>query len=86
LLFKVSSTTDAKKLGYAVFNSLKENGRETTLQAVGAGAVNNAIKGSIIARGLAAPQGGELKITPAFVDLNTDGQERTAVQLKVNWN
>jgi len=84
--YKVSSQTDSKKLAYAIFNSLRENGGEVTIQAIGAGAVNNAVKGAIIARGLAAPQGGNVKIIPGFVDVNLNDHQRTAVQLKILWN
>lgn len=84
--YKVSSQTNPKKLAYAIFNGLRENGGEVVMQAIGAGAVNNAVKGAIIARGLAAPQGGDIKIIPSFVNIDLDNTQKTALQLKVLWN
>ena len=48
-----------------------------------AGALNQAIKGIAIARGFVAPSGKNLVCTPAFIDINIDGEERTAIKLIV---
>lgn len=53
------------------------------MQAIGAGALNQAIKGIIIARGYVAPTGKNLVCTPAFSDILVDGEERTAIKLIV---
>jgi len=53
------------------------------LQAIGAGAVNQAIKSVAIARGYLAPSGIDLVFTPAFVDVEINGEERTAIKLMV---
>ncbi|MGO0122663.1 stage V sporulation protein S [Desulfothermobacter acidiphilus] len=82
---KVSSKTDPKKLAVALCESLKESGGEVTLQAVGAGAVNQAVKGIIIARGLAAPEGADLKTVPGFAETELDGRQITAVRFRVLW-
>ena len=41
------------------------------------------IKGVAIARGFVAPSGKNLVCTPAFIDINIDGEERTAIKLIV---
>ena len=53
------------------------------MQAIGAGALNQAIKGIAIARGYVAPTGKNLVCTPAFSDIVLDGEERTAIKLIV---
>ena len=50
-----------------------------------AGALANVFreKGVAIARGFVAPSGKNLVCTPAFIDINIDGEERTAIKLIV---
>ena len=52
-------------------------------QAIGAGALNQAIKGVAIARGFVAPSGKNLVCIPDFSDIVIDGEERTATKLIV---
>ncbi|MEW5899452.1 MAG: stage V sporulation protein S [Bacillota bacterium] len=82
MFLKVSSRTEPKKLAGAIYHALKENDGKVQLQAIGAGAVNQAVKGVAIARGLAAPEGAELKIVPSFTDAEDNG---TAINLNVYW-
>ena len=51
------------------------------VQAVGAGAANQAIKAIAIARGYLAPIGIDLICVPAFANIQIDGEERTAIKL-----
>jgi stage V sporulation protein S len=53
------------------------------MQAVGAGALNQAVKAVAIARGFMAPSGVDLVCIPAFSDIFIDGEERTAIKLIV---
>ena len=53
------------------------------IQAIGAGALNQAIKAIAIARGFVAPAGKNLICIPAFTDIIIDGEERTAIKLIV---
>ena len=53
------------------------------IQAIGAGALNQAVKAVAIARGFVAPSGLELICIPAFTDIQIDGEERTAIKLIV---
>jgi len=52
-------------------------------EAVGAGALNQAIKAIAIARGFVAPGGIEIVCIPAFTDIEIDGDKRTAIKLIV---
>ena len=53
------------------------------LQAVGAGAVNQAVKAIAIARGYVAPNGIDLVAIPAFVEIDIDGEQRTAIRFMI---
>ena len=53
------------------------------MQAIGAGALNQAIKAIAIARGFVAPSGKNLVCVPAFTDIVIDGEEKTAIKLIV---
>lgn len=77
---KVSSKSDPNRVAGALANVLRE--RDTVeIQAIGAGALNQAIKGIAIARGFVAPSGKNLICIPAFSDIVIDGEERTAIKL-----
>lgn len=82
-IIKVSSKSTPQKVAGAIASVFKENGKSAEIQAVGAGALNQAIKGLIIARGYVAPTGKNLICTPAFSDIVIDGEERTAIKLIV---
>jgi len=61
---------------------LRESG-VTEVQVIGAGALNQAVKAIAIARGFVAPSGLDLMFIPAFVDIQIDGEERTALKLLI---
>lgn len=79
---KVSSKSDANKVAGALANVLREK-TSVEIQAIGAGALNQAIKAIAIARGFVAPSGKNLICVPAFSDIVIDGEERTAIKLIV---
>ena len=77
---KVSSKSNPNSVAGALANVLKDV-NSVEIQAVGAGALNQAIKSIIIARGFVAPAGKNLVCIPAFSDITIDGEERTAIKL-----
>lgn len=79
---KVSSKSDSNRVAGALANVLREQSC-VEIQAIGAGALNQAIKGIAIARGFVAPSGKNLVCIPAFSDITIDGEERTAIKLIV---
>ena len=81
-VLKVSSKSNPNSVAGALAGVLRERGN-AEIQAIGAGALNQAIKGVAIARGFVAPSGKNLVCTPAFIDINIDGEERTAIKLIV---
>ena len=79
---KVSSKSNSSSVAGALANVFKEKD-SVEIQAVGAGAINQAIKAIAIARGFVAPSGKNLICTPAFSDISIEGEERTAIKLIV---
>ena len=77
---KVSSQSNPSSVAGALANVFREKGN-VEIQAVGAGALNQAIKAVAIARGFMAPSGKNLVCIPAFADITIDGEERTAIKL-----
>ena len=79
---KVSSKTNPNSVAGAIVAILKPE-ENVKLHAVGAGALNQAIKAIAIARGFLAPGGKDLVCTPSFLDIQINGEDRTAIQLLV---
>lgn len=79
---KVRSKSNPNSVAGALANILREK-ENVEIQAIGAGALNQAIKSIAIARGFVAPSGKNLICIPAFVDIQIDGEERTAIKLIV---
>lgn len=79
---KVSSKSNPNSVAGALANVIREK-KEAEVQAIGAGALNQAIKAITIARGFVAPSGKNLTCIPAFTDIIIDGEERTAIKLIV---
>lgn len=79
---KVSSSSNPNSVAGALANVFREKG-EVEIQAIGAGALNQAIKAIAIARGFVAPSGKNLVCVPAFTEVVIDGDERTAIKLIV---
>ena len=77
---KVSSKSNPSSVAGVLANVFREKGN-VEIQAVGAGALNQAIKAVAIARGFMAPSGKNLVCIPAFADITIDGEERTAIKL-----
>ncbi len=81
-VLKVSAASSPKSVAGALTAVLRENGR-AEVQAVGAGAVNQAVKAIAITRGFVAPNGIDLVMIPAFVEIDIDGETRTAIKFAI---
>ncbi|HEW91295.1 MAG TPA: stage V sporulation protein S [Thermotogaceae bacterium] len=79
---KVSSQSKPNAVAGALAGVIREKGR-AELQAIGAGAVNQAVKAIAIARGYVAPSGIDLICIPAFTDVEIDDEPRTAIKFIV---
>ena len=81
-VLKVSTNSNPNSVAGALAAIIKEK-NIVEIQAVGAGAINQAVKAIAIARGFVAPSGRDIVCVPAFTDIEIDGQERTAIKLIV---
>lgn len=79
-VLRVSTKSNPNSVAGALAGVLREKGT-AELQAVGAGALNQAVKAVAIVRGFVAPSGIDLVCVPAFADIEIDGEERTAIKL-----
>lgn len=79
---KISSKSSPNAIAGAIAGTIKEQKR-AELKAIGAGALNQAIKGIAIARGFVAPLGIDLICIPAFDEVIIDGEEKTGIKLIV---
>ncbi len=79
---KVSSKSSPASVAGAIAGMVKD-GVPVNLQAVGAGAVNQAVKAVAIARGFLIPSGFDISIAPTFSDIQIDGDSRTAIRIAV---
>jgi stage V sporulation protein S len=79
---KVSSKSNPNSVAGALANALKQMDK-IEMQAIGAGALNQAIKAIAIARGFVAPSGKNLVCIPAFTVILIDQEEKTAIKLIV---
>ena len=81
-ILKVKATSITNSVAGALAGVIRERGT-AEIQAIGAGALNQAVKAVAIARGFVAPSGLGLICIPAFTDIMIDGEERTAIKLIV---
>ena len=79
-VLKVSSKSVPNSVAGAIAAVIREQ-RTVEVQAVGAGAANQAIKSIAVARGYLAPIGIDLICIPAFASIVIDGEDRTAIKL-----
>ncbi|MDZ4131558.1 MAG: stage V sporulation protein S [Dethiobacteria bacterium] len=81
-ILKVSAKSNSNAVAGAIAGVIREKGK-VEMRAIGAGALNQAIKAIAIARGYVAPGGINLVCTPAFIDVEIGGEERTAIKLTI---
>ena len=79
---KVSSKSSPASVAGAIAGMVKD-GVPVEIQAVGAGAVNQAVKAIAISRGFLSPVGIEIACIPSFADIVIDGEYRTAIRFAI---
>lgn len=81
-IIKVSANSRTASVAGAIAGVIRES-RRAEVQAVGAGAVNQALKAIAIARGYLLEEGKDIVCIPSFVEIDIEGAERTALRLVV---
>ena len=81
-VLKVAAISKPVLVAGAIAGVIRTQSR-VEIHAIGAAAVNQAIKAIAISRGYVASAGLDLVCIPSFIDLSLDGQERTGIRLLV---
>jgi stage V sporulation protein S len=81
-VIKVSARSRTAAVAGAIAGVIREMNR-AEVQAIGAGAVNQAIKAIVIAKGYLAEENVNIICDPSFVEVEIDDQERTAIRILV---
>jgi stage V sporulation protein S len=84
-LLKVSASSRTTALAGAIAGVIRDHGY-VEVQAIGAGAVNQAVKAIAISRGYLEEDGIDIAFVPVFVEIMIDGSERTAIRFEVASN
>ena len=82
-ILKVSAKSRSTAVAGAIAGVMRESGH-AEVQAIGAGAVNQAVKAVAIARGYLAEEGIEIYCIPSFTEVLIGDQERTAIRIIVD--
>lgn len=81
-VIKVAANSRSTSVAGAIAGIIREKG-QAHVQAIGAGAVNQAVKAVAIARGYLELDGINIVCIPSFSEVVIDGRERTAVRLGI---
>ena len=81
-IIRVSAKSRSTSVAGAIAGIIRQSGR-AEVQAIGAGAVNQATKAVAIARNYLASDGFDVICIPSFIEIKIDGQERTAIRMVV---
>ncbi len=81
-IIRVAAKSRSTAVAGAIAGVVREHGR-ADVQAIGAGAVNQAVKAAAIARGFLALDGLDMICIPTFTDVDIGGQQRTAIRIAV---
>ncbi|HEV2107513.1 MAG TPA: stage V sporulation protein S [Thermomicrobiales bacterium] len=81
-VLKVSARSRPSAVAGAIAGVVRELGR-AEIQAIGAGATNQAVKAVAIARDYLRETGIEVVCLPEFIDITIDNEDRTAMLLVV---
>ena len=81
-ILKISSKSEPNWVAGAIAGLIKEYNK-AELHAIGAGALNQAVKSIAIARGYVAPSGMDLVCIPAFMEVEVEGEAKTGIKLIV---
>ena len=79
---KVAASSRTTAVAGAIAGVIREHKR-ANVQAIGASAVNQAVKALALAKGYLAEDGYDIVCVPQFVDVEIDGKLRTAIKFSV---
>ena len=77
-VIKVASSSSVKAVAGSIAKSC-DQGRDVEITAIGAGAVNQAVKAIAMARGFLSIKGRDMYVAPGFTSTKIGSEERTAI-------
>lgn len=81
-IIKVKANSRTAAVAGAIAGVMREH-KHAEVQAIGAGAVNQAVKALVLAKGYLSEDGIPIICIPEFVDVDIDGKIRTAIRIVV---
>jgi stage V sporulation protein S len=82
-MIKVSADSRTSAVAGAIAGVIRDH-RHAEVQAIGAGAVNQAVKALVLATGYLKLDGINVACTPEFADVTIDDKVRTAIKLIID--
>jgi stage V sporulation protein S len=82
-MIKVSADSRTSAVAGAIAGVIRDH-RHAEVQAIGAGAVNQAVKALVLATGYLKLDGINVTCTPEFADVTIDDKVRTAIKLVID--
>jgi stage V sporulation protein S len=82
-LIKVSATSRTAAVAGAIAGVIREH-KHAEVQAIGAGAVNQAVKALVLATSYLKQDGINVAFVPEFADVSIEGNVRTAIKLVID--
>lgn len=82
-LIKVASTSRTSAVAGAIAGVMREH-KHAEVQAIGAGAVNQAVKAIIMATKYLKEDGIDIDCIPEFAEIAIDDKVRTAIKFMIN--
>ena len=82
-VIKVSADSRTSAVAGAIAGVIREH-KHAEVQAIGAGAVNQAVKALVLATGYLKGDGIDIVCVPEFVDVQIEDKVRTAIKLVVD--
>jgi stage V sporulation protein S len=82
-MIKVSADSRTAAVAGAIAGVIREH-KHAEVQAIGAGAVNQAIKALVLATGYLKQDGIDVACVPEFADVTIDDKIRTAIKLVID--
>lgn len=82
-VIKIKANSRTAAVAGAIAGVMREH-KHVDVQAIGAGAVNQAVKALVLAKGYLAEDGIAIMCVPEFVDVDIEGKVRTAIKLVID--
>jgi len=82
-IIKVRAVSRTAAVAGAIAGVFRDN-KHAEVQAIGAGAVNQAVKAMVLAKNFLEQDGIDVVFVPEFVNVEIDGKVRTAIKFVVD--